>query len=83
MVEDESLLAPMGMEDDMMAETDTEMMAEDDMMEDEMAEDEMMVTLEPGNIEGEAAECAELRVEIEGYLYDSLSMELGMMEDSM
>ena len=36
-VEDESLLAPMGMEDDtMMAETDMEMDAEDDMMEDDM-----------------------------------------------
>ena len=44
MVEDESLLAPMGMEDDMMAETDTEMMAEDDMMEDDMDADGILDT---------------------------------------
>ena len=44
MVEDESLLAPMGMEDDMMAETDTEMMAEDDMMEDDMDVDGILDT---------------------------------------
>ena len=44
MVEDESLLAPIGMEDDMMAETDTEMMAEDDMMEDDMDADGILDT---------------------------------------
>jgi hypothetical protein len=44
MVEDESLLAPIGMEDDMMAETDTEMMAEDDMMEDDMDVDGILDT---------------------------------------
>ena len=43
-VEDESLLAPIGMEDDMMAETDTEMMAEDDMMEDDMDADGILDT---------------------------------------
>ena len=43
-VEDESLLAPIGMEDDMMAETDTEMMAEDDMMEDDMDVDGILDT---------------------------------------
>ena len=74
----------MAMMDDMAGD---EMMEEEAMMEESMAEDammdDMMVTLEPGNIEGEPAECGELRAEIEGYLYDTLSMELGMMEESM
>ena len=74
----------MAMMDDMAGD---EMTEEGTMMEESMADDammdDMMVTLEPGIIEGEPAECGELRAEIEGYLYDTLSMELGMMEESI
>jgi hypothetical protein len=58
-------------------------MMEESTMGDEMMGDEMMVTLEPGNIMDEPTECADLRAEVEGFLYDTLSMDLGMAEDGM
>lgn len=72
----------MAMMDDMDDAMDDEMA--DDMMADDM-DDEMMddMMLAPGDIMGEPAECTELRAEVEGFLYDTLKAELGMMEDSM
>jgi hypothetical protein len=72
------------MDDEMM---DEDMAADDEMMEDDMAADDMMMEddmmmLSPGVIEDEAAECTELRAEVEGFLYDHFSMMM-MAEDSM
>lgn len=50
---------------------------------DTMMGDNMMVTLEPGNIADEPTECADLRAEVEGFMYDQLSTDLGMAEDGM
>jgi hypothetical protein len=61
-------------------------MAEEEMMEEEMEEGEMMedmMMLVPGNVADEPTECADLRAEVEAYLYDTLSAELMMADDSM
>jgi hypothetical protein len=69
MVEDESLLAPIGMEDDMMAETDTEMMAEDDMMEDDMDADGILDTSALSEEEETVLdEAMEMHPELEGII---------------
>ena len=68
---------------DMMMEEDMEedMMEEEEMMEEDMGEDMMedMAMLAPGNIEGEPAECSDLRASVESFLYDHFASELGMM----
>ncbi len=48
--------------------------------EGEMMDDSMM-SLAPGNIEGEPAECTELRAALDSFFYDQFTM--GMMDDSM
>ena len=76
----------MSMMDDM---GDDEMMEEGEAMEEgEMTEegdmmmDESMM-LPHGDVAGEPAECTDLRASVEGFLYDALSMEYGMMDDAM
>ena len=66
-------------EGDMMEEMTPEaMMEEGDMAEDEMMGD--MTMLAPGNIEGEPAECTELRASLDSFFYDHFSM---MMAEGM
>lgn len=74
--------------EDMMAMSEEGEMAEEgEMMEEgEMAEegemmDDSMMSLAPGNIEGEPAECTELRAALDSFFYDQFTM--GMMDDSM
>lgn len=67
-------------EGDMMGDMTPEAMME----EGEMAEDEMMgemTMLAPGNIEGEPAECTELRAALDSFFYEHFTM--GMMEEGM
>jgi hypothetical protein len=71
--------AMMMMEEGEMAEGEMmeEMTPETMMEEGEMAEDDMMgdmMMLAPGNVEGEPAECTELRASLESFFYDHFSM---------
>jgi hypothetical protein len=74
--------------DSMMAMMEDEMMEEGDMMEEEMMEegdmmmDDMMM-LTPGNVADEPTACTDLRAEVESFLYDKLSADLMMSEESM
>ena len=63
--------------------TDNGDMMQEATPDDTMMGDTMMVTLEPGNIADEPTECTDLRTEIQSYLYDTLSMDLGMTSDGM
>ena len=63
--------------------TDNGDMMQEATPDDTMMGDTMMVTLEPGNIADEPTECTDLRTEIQSYLYDTLSMDLGMTEEGM
>lgn len=62
----------------------TQEMTPEAMMEGDIAEGEMMgemTMLAPGNIEGEPAECTELRAALDGFFYEHFTM--GMMEEGM
>ena len=70
------------MMDEEMMEEEGEMMEEEMMEEGEEMMDDMMM-LAPGNVADEPTECTDLRAEVESYLYDTLSAELMMSDESM
>jgi hypothetical protein len=70
------------MDDEEMMDEDDEMMMDDDDEEMMMDDDEMMVTLTPGNIEGEDEACTGLRAEIDAFFFDLWTgMDDEMMSD--
>ncbi len=69
------------MMDEEMMEEEGEMMEEEMMEEGEMMDDMMM--LAPGDVADEPTECTDLRAEVESFLYDTLSADLMMGDDSM
>jgi hypothetical protein len=68
--------------DSMMAMMEDEMMEEEMMEEGDMMMDDMMM-LTPGNVADEPTACTDLRAEVESFLYDKLSADLMMGEESM
>ncbi len=67
-------------EDDMAMDMTEEAMMDDTMMDDTMMDDMMM--LAPAVIADEDEACTALRMEIETYLYETISAEMMMMEES-